>query len=136
MTLPSNNLATPPTPATGRESNPALRESNQRAQYAQTLSRPLSSFAVFHLRRRSLVRANLLVLGSFLASFWLSGFPRTRATPLLLIPAVLAFLGMVETVRCVQPHWNLYHAGIILLLLMDMMVLCLICFFLVFPYLV
>ena len=103
---------------------------------ANSLPRPIFSFSVFHLRRRSLLRANLLVLGSFGVSFWLSGFPRTRATPLLAIPAVLALLGLVETVRCVQPRWNLYHGGIVLLLLMDMMVLCLILFFLFFPYLV
>lgn len=103
---------------------------------ADSLPRPIFSYAVFHFRRRSLLRANLLVLGSFGVSFWLSGFPRTRATPLLAIPAVLAFLGLVETVRCVQPRWNLYHFGILLLLLMDMMVLCLILFFLFFPYVV
>ena len=106
------------------------------AAKADSLPRPIFSFSVFHLRRRSLLRANLLVLGSFGVSFWLSGFPRTRATLLLAIPAVFAFLGLVETVRCVQPRWNLYHGGIVLLLLMDMMVLCLIFFFLFFPYLV
>ncbi len=129
---------TPPLPTTAanRESKDARPESNQGAQYAQTLTRSFSSFAVFHLRRRSLLRANLLVLGSFLASFWLSGFPRTRATPLLAIPALLAIMGLIETVRCVQPRWDLYHFGILLLLLMDMMVLCLILFFLFFPYLV
>jgi hypothetical protein len=103
---------------------------------ADSLPRPIFSYAVFHFRRRSLLRANLLVLGSFGVSFWLSGFPRTRATPLLAIPAVLAFLGLIETVRCVQPRWDLYHFGILLLLLMDMLVLCLILFFLFFPYLV
>src|ERR1017187_3285611 len=109
---------------------------NVKSATPNSLPRPISSYAVFHLRRRSLLRANLLVLGSFGVSFWLSGFPRTRATPLLAIPAALAFLGLVETVRCVPPRWNLYYAGIFLLLLMDMMVLCLILFFLFFPYLV
>lgn len=103
---------------------------------SHTLTRPISSHAIFHLRRPSLLRANLLVLGSFVASFPLSGFPRSRATPLLLIPALLATAGLLETVRCVHPRWDLYHAGIILLLLMDMMVLCLILFFLFFPYLI
>jgi len=76
------------------------------------------------------------VLGSFAASFWLSGFPRSRATLLLLIPAATAFFGTFETVRCMQPRWNLYHAGVILLLFMDMMAICLILFFLLFPYLI
>jgi hypothetical protein len=100
------------------------------------LTRPLQSFAVFNLHRKSLLRANLLVLGSFAASFLLSGFPHTRATLLLLIPAVLSIVGTLDTLRCLQPHWNLYHAGVILLLFMDMMAICLILFFLLFPYLI
>ena len=99
------------------------------------MARPLSSFAVFNLRRRSLLRGNLLVLGSFAASFRLSDFPRTRATLLLIIPAVIAMFGMWDTLRCMQPHRNLYHAGVMLLLFMDMLAICLILFFLFFPYL-
>jgi hypothetical protein len=99
------------------------------------LTRPLSSFAVFNPRRRSLLRGNLLVLGSFAAAFLLSGFPRSRATLLLLIPALLAFLGMFDTIRCVQPRWGFYHGGVILCLLMDIMAIYLILFFLFFPYL-
>lgn len=101
-----------------------------------TLTRPRSSFAIFNLRRKSLLRSNLLVLGSFAASFRLSGFPRSRATLLLLIPAVVAILGTLDTLRCVQPRWNLYHGGVILLLFMDMLAICLILFFLLFPYVV
>jgi hypothetical protein len=99
------------------------------------LSRPLSSFAVFNLRRRSLVRGNTLVLASFAVSFPLSGFPNSRATPLLVIPALLATIGTIDTLRCLRPHRDLYHAGIILCLFMDMLALCLILFFLFFPYL-
>lgn len=82
------------------------------------------------------MRGNLLVLGSFAASFWLSGFPRSRATLLLLIPAATAFLGTFETIRCMQPRWSFYHGGVVLLLFMDMMAICLILFFLLFPYLI
>jgi hypothetical protein len=99
------------------------------------LTRPLSSFAVFNLRRRSLLRGSLLVLGSFAASFRLSGFPHSRATLLLLIPAGLALLGTFDTLRCMQPRRNLYHAGVMLCLFMDMLAVCLILFFLFFPYL-
>jgi hypothetical protein len=98
------------------------------------LTRPLSSLAVFNFRRRSLLRGNLLVLGSFAGSFRLSGFPRSHATLLLLIPAALAILGTFDTLRCMRPHRNLYHAGVMLCLFMDMMALCLILFFLFFPY--
>ena len=96
----------------------------------------LSSSAVFHLRRRSLLRGNLLVLGSFALAFLLSGFPRSRATPLLLIPTILAFVGLADTVRCMQTRWGFYHGGVLLLLLMDMMAICMILFFLLYPYLV
>ena len=99
------------------------------------MTRPLSSIAVFNLRRRSLLRGNLLVLGSVAASFRLSAFPASRATLLLLIPAALAFLGMFDTIRCLRPRWSFYHAGVMLCLLMDMMAVCLILFFLFFPYL-
>ena len=99
------------------------------------LTRPLSSFAVFNLRHRSLLRGNLLVLGSFAASFRLSGFPRSHATLLLLIPAALAIYGMFDTLRCMPARRNLYHAGIMLCLFMDMLAVCLILFFLFFPYL-
>ena len=99
------------------------------------MSRPLSSLAVFHLRRRSLLRGNLLVLGSLAASFPLSGFPVSRRAPLLVVPAVLALCGTLETLRCLRPRWSLYHGGVILLLFMDMMSICLILFFLFSPYL-
>jgi hypothetical protein len=100
------------------------------------LTRPSSSSAVFNLRRRSLLRGNILVLGSFAVSFPLSGFPHTRATLLLIVPAVLAFLGTFDTLRCMRPERNLYHAGIVLYLFMDMLAVCLILFFLLFPYVV
>ncbi len=99
------------------------------------MPRPLSSFAVFNLRRRSLLRGNILVLGSFAASFPLSGFPGTRRTLLLIIPAFLAFYGTFDTVRCMRPQRDLYHAGIVLCLFMDLLAICLILFFLFFPYL-
>jgi hypothetical protein len=43
------------------------------------MTRPFSSFAVFNLRRKSLLRGNLLVLTSFAASFRLVDFPRMAA---------------------------------------------------------
>jgi len=98
------------------------------------LTRPLSSFAVFHLRRRSLLRGNLLVLGSFVAAVRLSDFPRSHATPLLAIPALFALLGLFETIRCMQPRWNFYHGGVVLCVYMDLMAICLILFFLFSPY--
>jgi hypothetical protein len=99
------------------------------------LSRPLASLAFFHLRRRSLLRANLLVVGSLAASFPLSGFPASHRAPVLVVPALFALCGTFETLRCLRPRWSLYHGGVILLLFMDMMSICLILFFLFSPYL-
>ncbi|MGD0799658.1 MAG: permease [Acidobacteriaceae bacterium] len=99
------------------------------------MTRPLSSFAIFNPRRRSLLRGTLLVLGSFAAAFPLSGFPHTRATLLLIIPALLALFGTFDHIRCMQPRWSLYHGGVLLLIYMDLMAVCLILFFLLFPYL-
>lgn len=100
------------------------------------MPRPLSSFALFDLRRRSLLRGNILVLGSFAASFPLSGFPQTRATLLLIIPAFLCLVGTFETLRCMRPKRDLYHAGVVMCLFTDMLAECLILFFLLFPYVV
>jgi hypothetical protein len=99
------------------------------------LSRPLRSAAVFHLGRRSLLRGNLLVLGSVVISFPLAGFPGARRDPFMVLPALLALVGTFETVRCVRPRWDFYHAGVILLLWMDMMAVCLVLFLLLSPYL-
>jgi hypothetical protein len=99
------------------------------------LPRPISSLAFFHAGRPSLFRANTLVLGSFFATYLLAGFPRTAAHPLLLIPALLAAVGTVDTARCLTPRRDLHHAGIILCLFMDLLALTLIFFFLLFPYL-
>ncbi|HWG17535.1 MAG TPA: hypothetical protein VN678_06705 [Acidobacteriaceae bacterium] len=98
------------------------------------MTRSLTSAAFFHLSRRSLLRGNLLVLCSVAMSFPLAGFPNDRRDPLLIVPALLAICGTLETVRCVRPRWDLYHAGLILLLWMDMMSVCLVCFFLFSPY--
>lgn len=102
----------------------------------QLLQRRLTSLAFFQLRRRSLLRGTLLVLGSVAAAFALSGFPHSRRTLLMLIPVALSLYGMFDTVRCIQRRWSFYHGGVILLLLMDLMAVFLILSFLFFPYLI
>lgn len=91
--------------------------------------------SIFNLRRISLVRGSAVVLLSLLVSFLLSGFPASHASPLLAIPAAFAMLGAVDTARCMQRRWTFYHSGVLLLVLMDMMIICLILFFLIAPYL-
>jgi hypothetical protein len=73
-------------------------------------------------------------LCSLAAALLLSGFPNDRATPLLLFPAIVAAIGTVDTIRCMQPRWNWYHGGVILCIYMDLMVLSMILFFLLYPY--
>lgn len=97
---------------------------------------PSGPHSFFNLRRPSLARGSLLVLASFAIAFPLSGFPDDRRNLLLMLPAVFAVLGTLDTMRCVQRRWNLYHGGVILLLTMDMMAICLVLFFLLAPYLI
>ena len=36
---------------------------------------------------------------------------------------MLAILGTIDTIRCVQRRWSFYHAGVLLLLYADLMIL-------------
>ena len=75
------------------------------------------------------------MLASVALSFPLAGFPSARRDPLMAVPALMALYGTFETVRCVRPRWDLYHAGVILLLWMDMMAVCLVLVLFFLPYL-
>jgi hypothetical protein len=94
------------------------------------------TFPLLDFRRPSLLRADILVLGSVLLSLWLSDFPRNRATLLLLLPALGVIAGTAETARCIQRRWSLYHGGVILSLYMDLMCIAMVFFALIFPYVV
>jgi hypothetical protein len=84
-------------------------------------------------RQRSLVRANLLVLGSLLVSFWLSDFPHNRLNYWLAIPLLCAIAGTVDTCRNMRTRWSWYHGGVVLCAYMDLMAVLLIAFFLIYP---
>ena len=90
---------------------------------------------IVNVRARSLVRANALVLLSLLWAFFLSDFPHNHATLWLILPALTAVAGTVDTLRCMQPRWNFYHGGVVLCIYMDLMVLAAVFFFLLYPYL-
>jgi hypothetical protein len=92
--------------------------------------------AIFHPRKPSLSRGNLLVVGSVVLTLWLSDFPHNRATLLLIFPALCVVLGIVETARCIRPRWDLYHGGVIFCLYMDLMAATLVFFSLLYPYVV
>jgi len=86
---------------------------------------------LFRPRRRSLARGILLALVALASSLRLSGFPfidSLHASPWHFIPALVAFWAMVETARCLGNKWNLYHAGVLILLYSELMILILILF--------
>jgi len=85
-------------------------------------------------RRGSLLRGNLLVLGSVAMAFPLSGFPHNRPNLLLMGPLMLAAMGTADTVRCMRRRWSFYHGGVLLCIYMDLMALALILVFLLYPY--
>ena len=89
---------------------------------------------IFNPRRRSLLRGTLLVLFSVAVSLPLAHFPHNHPTPLLVLPALVAILGMLDTVRCMQRRWSFYHGGVLLFIYMDLMAVCLILFLLLYPY--
>jgi hypothetical protein len=87
------------------------------------------------LHRHSLSRGNVLVLVSLAVAVKLSDFPHNRATLFILLPALFALAGMFETVRCMtRRRWNLYQAGVMFCLYMDLMSLAVILFLLVYPF--
>lgn len=90
---------------------------------------------IFNPHAHSLVRGSALVLLSLLGSFRLSHFPNNHANGLLVFPLLIALIGMADTARCVEKHWNLYTGGVLLLLYMDLMSIFIILFFFLYPYL-
>lgn len=85
-----------------------------------------SGTAFFRLRRRSLPRGIVLALVAFGTSLRLGGFPNLsalHASRWQICAALIAFWAMFETARCLGPRWSLYHAGVLLLLYTDLMIL-------------
>lgn len=89
---------------------------------------------ILNPRRRSLVRASLLVLLSLAAALSLARFPQNHPTPFLIFPVLIAMAGTADTVRCMQSRWSFYHGGVLLLVYMDLMVVCMILFLFLYPY--
>jgi hypothetical protein len=85
-------------------------------------------------RKRSLLRGSLLVLASLAGAIFLSDFPHNHATLLLIVPVLVTIAGTADTVCCMQRRWSFYHGGVLLLIYMDLMALCMVLFFLLYPY--
>ena len=82
--------------------------------------------AIFRLRRPSLARGIALALIAFASSLRLGGFPNINAlhsSHWQICAALVAFWGMIETARCLERRWTLYHAGVLLMLYTDLMIL-------------
>jgi hypothetical protein len=91
---------------------------------------------IFRLRRKSLLRSVLLALGALAWSLRLAGFPDTRdlhGSPWQALAALFAAWAMAETFRCLERKWSLYHAGVLLLLWSDLMILAMILFLWLYP---
>lgn len=72
------------------------------------------------------MRAILLSVGAFIASLRLAGFPSIQnlhGSYWQIVALLVAGWGMAETARCLQRKWSLYHAGVMILLYTDLMIL-------------
>jgi hypothetical protein len=86
---------------------------------------------IFRLRQKSLVRGIVLSLAAFGSSALLAGFPhmnRLHGSSWQIASLLAAAWGMAETGRCIRGKWSLYHAGVLILLYSDLMILVLIVF--------
>jgi hypothetical protein len=86
---------------------------------------------ILRLRQRSLVRGIVLSLAAFLASLLLAGFPHIEnlhGSPWQMVSLLVAAWGMAEIGRCMRGKWSLYHAGVLILLYADLIILMLIVF--------
>jgi CO dehydrogenase/acetyl-CoA synthase gamma subunit (corrinoid Fe-S protein) len=88
------------------------------------------------MRQKSLVRGIVLSLGAFAASLRLAGFPyieNLHGSRWQILVLVVAMWGMAETARCLQRRWSFYHAGVLLLLYSDLMILAAIVVLMIVP---
>ncbi len=92
--------------------------------------------SILHLRQKSLARGVVLSLGAFAASLCLAGFPHIEdlhGSRWQIVVLLAAGWGMGETARCLSRKWSLYHAGVLLLLYADLMILAMIVFLVAYP---
>jgi len=87
--------------------------------------------SLLRLRQRSLPRGILLALAALAASMRFAGFPRVNALHAShgqMLCAPVAFWAMFETARCLDRKWSLYHAGVLILLYSELMILAMVLF--------
>ena len=92
--------------------------------------------SVLGLRRPSLVRGIVLSLGAFAVSLRLAGFPhieQLHRSSWQFAVLVVGLWGLAETARCLKRKWSLYHAGVLILLYTDLLILTMVIFLAVYP---
>jgi CO dehydrogenase/acetyl-CoA synthase gamma subunit (corrinoid Fe-S protein) len=78
----------------------------------------------------------MLALMALAASLRLAGVPgdnAPHASPWQILAVPFACWGMVETARCLGRRWSLYHAGVLILLYSELMILALVLFLWIYP---
>ncbi len=86
----------------------------------------LAAFSILRIRQKCLPRGILLSLGGFFLALHLAGFPDIQTlhgSRWEFAALLIAAWGMAETARCLQRRWSLYHAGVLILLYADLMIL-------------
>jgi hypothetical protein len=94
------------------------------------------SFSIFRLRQKSIVRGIVLSLGAFGGSLRLAGFPYIEdlhGSRWQFLALLVAAWGMAETARCLQRRWSFYHAGVLILLYANLMIMAAIVVLLAVP---
>lgn len=87
------------------------------------------------IRQPSLTRGILLALVAFAVSLRLAGFPaieNLHGSTWQIVAVPLACWAMVETARCLERRWSMYHAGVMILLYTELMILAMVLFLWVF----
>ena len=82
------------------------------------------------------MRGIVLSLAAFVASLLLAGFPHIEnlhGSHWQIVALFAAAWGMAETGRCMRGKWSLYHAGVLILLYSDLVILTLIVFLVAYP---
>jgi hypothetical protein len=91
---------------------------------------------ILRLRERSLVRGIVLAMAAFAVSLRLAGFPYIEllhGSRWQIAVLAMAVWGLVETARCLRRKWSLYHAGVLILLYSELMILAMIVFLIAYP---
>jgi hypothetical protein len=92
--------------------------------------------SIFRLRQRSILRAIVLALGAFAISLRMAGFPHIEdlhSSAWQFLPTLAILWAILEAARCLGRRWSLYHAGVLILLWTDLMILTLAVILWIYP---